>query len=166
MKKILTLLVFVSFLAGCNTDTTNRYASKEDAIKYGLEQESSNDIGEAILLSVEEYMDETIVFFEVDRALGVASLTKSKEGFSWYRGVPFTGFGGEAPYSTVIFDIETIQGSKISILAGKAFDENIQKIKLLSEGNDEELSISENSRIFYAIYKAPHPSFEIIPIME
>lgn len=56
-------MVFVSLLAGCNTDTTNRYVSKKDAIKYGLEQESSNDIGEVNLLSVEEYMDETIVFF-------------------------------------------------------------------------------------------------------
>ncbi len=92
-------------------------------------------------------------------------ITESKDGFSWYRGIPSTGFRGEAPYSEVIFDNETIRGTKISILVGKAFDGNIQKIKLLIEGNDEELSISENSRIFYAIYKAPRPSFEIIPII-
>lgn len=85
MRKILTLLVLASFLAGCYSDSTGWYDTKEDAIKYGLEQESSKGIEKAILLSVEEHMDETIVFFEFANALGVASITESKKGFSWYR---------------------------------------------------------------------------------
>ncbi|ATP40037.1 hypothetical protein CSE16_08240 [Solibacillus sp. R5-41] len=166
MRKILTLLVFVSFLTGCNPDATGWYDTKEDAIKYGLEQESSNGLEKATLLSVEEYMDETIVFFEFANALGVASITESKKGFSWYRDSPYSDFEGDIPYSTMGFDIETKQGTEISILAGKVFDTKIQKVKLRGEGNDRELIITENSRLFYTIHNAPYRSLEIIPIVD
>jgi PBP1b-binding outer membrane lipoprotein LpoB len=67
LKKNISLLLLIYLLVGCSTDTSEWYDSKEDAIKYGLIQEGSN----AILLSVEEYADETIVFIELNNALGV-----------------------------------------------------------------------------------------------
>ncbi|MFC0561552.1 hypothetical protein [Halalkalibacter alkalisediminis] len=162
LKKIFLLLSFITFLVGCTQDNSKWYQTKEDAIKYGLEQESAN----AILLSVEEYSDETIVFFELNKALGVASITESKKGFSWYRDQPFSGFEGDGPYSTMGFEIETKQGTKISILAGKAFDTSINQIKILGDGDEKEVPITENSRLFYAIHDVPFGSLEIIPIVD
>ncbi|MFL0584331.1 hypothetical protein ACH0B6_17295 [Solibacillus silvestris] len=166
MKKILTLLACISLLAGCNPNDTVWFDTKEDAIKYGLEQESSNDLVKATVLSVEEYKDETIVFFESANALGVASITDSKKGFSWYRDIPYSDFEGDIPYSTVSFDLETKRGTEISILAGKVNDTKIQKVKLLGDGNERELLITENSRLFYTIHNASYRSLKIIPMID
>lgn len=149
-------------MVGCIQDNSKWYNTKEDAIKYGLEQESSN----AILLSIEEYSGETIVFFELNKALGVASITESKKGFSWYRDRPYSDFDGDSPYSTMGFDIKTKQGTKISILVGKAFDKSIKQIKILGDKNEKELPITENSRLFYAIHDVPYDFLEIIPILD
>ncbi len=164
MKKLFLLLCFITFLIGCTQDNSIWYSTKEDAINYGLEQESSN----AILLSVDEYNGETIVFFELNKALGVASITESKKGFSWYRDNAFSGFDGDSPipYSTMGFEMETKQGSKISILVGKAFDKSIKHMRILNDGNEKLLPITDNSRLFYTIHNAPFSSLEIIPIVD
>jgi hypothetical protein len=162
LKKNISLLLLIYLLVGCSTDTSEWYDSKEDAIKYGLIQEGSN----AILLSVEEYADETIVFIELNNALGVASITESKKGYSWYRGEPYSGFGGDAPYSRMGFDIGTKEGTEVSILVGEAFDTNIQKVKLLGDGNERELPITEKSRLYDAIHDSPYGSLKIVPIVE
>ena len=162
LKKLFLLFLFITFLVGCTQDNSKWYNTKEDAIKYGLEQESSN----AILLSVEEYSGETIVFFELNKALGVASITESKKGFIWYRDKAFSGFEGDSAYSTLGFEIETKQGTKISILAGMAFDKSIKEIKILGDGNEKQVPITENSRLFYAIHDVPFGSLEIIPIVD
>jgi 3D (Asp-Asp-Asp) domain-containing protein/LysM repeat protein len=138
----------------------------EDAIKYGLELEQGSSENKATLLSVEDYKGETIVFFEFNNALGVASVAESKNGFSLYRSGPYSGFEGDTPYSTMGFDIETKSGLEISILAGKAFDTNIQNVKLLGDGSERVLTITEKSRLFYAIHEEPFDSLEIIPIMD
>jgi hypothetical protein len=127
-----------------------------------LEQESSD----ANLLSVKEYSNETIVFFELNKALGVASISESKKGFSWYRDQAFRGFDGNSAYSTMGFEIETKQGTQISILAGKAFDKSINQIKILGDGNEKEVPVNGDSRLFYAIHDAPFESLEIIPIVD
>lgn len=149
-------------MAGCTEDNPQWYETKEDAIKYGLEQESSN----AILLAVEEYKDETIVFFEQDQALGVASITDSEKGFSWYRDQPLTGFEGGSSYSTAGFESETKQGTKVPILAGKAFDHNITKIRIPGRDNQKILTITDKSGLFYSINNFPTHSDKIIPIAE
>uniref|UniRef100_A0A1S2M8V1 Uncharacterized protein n=1 Tax=Anaerobacillus isosaccharinicus TaxID=1532552 RepID=A0A1S2M8V1_9BACI len=156
MKKLFLLFCFITFLVGFTQDNSKWYSTKEEAINYGLEQESSN----AILLSVDEYNGETIVFFELNKALGVASITESKKGFSWYRDKAFSGFDGDSPYSTMGFEMETKQGSKISILVGKAFDKSIKQMKILDGGNEKILPITENSRLFYTIHNAPFSSLE------
>ncbi|QOY34738.1 hypothetical protein AWH56_018700 [Anaerobacillus isosaccharinicus] len=162
MKKLFLLFCFITFLVGFTQDNSKWYSTKEEAINYGLEQESSN----AILLSVDEYNGETIVFFELNKALGVASITESKKGFSWYRDKAFSGFDGDSPYSTMGFEMETKQGSKISILVGKAFDKSIKQMKILDGGNEKILPITENSRLFYTIHNAPFSSLEVIPIVD
>lgn len=162
LKKLFLLFFFITSLVGCTEDNSKWYNTKDEAIKYGLEQEGSN----AILLSVEEYSGETIVFFEQSKALGVASVTESNKGFSWYREQPFSGFDGDSPYSTMGINIETKQGTNISIIAGKAFDESIKQIKILGDGNEKEVPITENSRLFYAIHDVPIGSLEIIPIVD
>lgn len=149
-------------MVGCTQNNYQWYNTKEDAINFGLEQESSN----AILLSVEEYNGETIVFFELNKALGVASITESKKGFSWYRDKAFSGFDSDSPYSTMGFEIETKQGSKISILVGKVIDKSIKHMTILGDGNEKLLPITENSGLFYSIHNAPFSSLEIIPIVD
>jgi hypothetical protein len=164
LTKFLLLFVFILLLVGCNTDNHEWYDTKEDAIKYGLEQEGSDN--KATLLSVKDYKGETIVFFEFNNALGVASIAESENVFNWYRSRPYSGFEGDSPYSTMGFDIETKSGLKVSILAGKAFDTNFQKIKLLGDGSERVLTITEKSRLFYAIHEEPFDSLEIIPMMD
>lgn len=162
MKKLFLLFFSITFLVGCTQDSSNWYNKKEDAIKYGLEQEGTN----ATLLSVEEYSGETIVFFERNKALGVSSITEGKKGFSWYRDKGYSDLESESPYSTMGFEMETKQGTKISILVGKAFDKSIKQMKILDDGNEKILPITENSRLFYTIHNAPFSSLEIITILD
>ncbi|WP_096154128.1 MULTISPECIES: hypothetical protein [Bacillus] len=163
MKKLFLLFFSITLLVGCTQDNTKWYNTKEDAIKNGLEEESSN----AILLSVEEYSGETIVFFELKEALGVASIIESKKGFSWYRGQPFIGFDDDgSTFSTMGFNIETHQGTNISIVAGKAYDESIKQIKILGDGKEKEVPITEKSRLFYAFHGVSFTSLKIIPIVD
>ncbi|MBU8907522.1 hypothetical protein [Desertibacillus haloalkaliphilus] len=79
---LLSVLVFITllFLSGCATSSMDLHSTREEAISYGLEQESSESIGDANLLSVEGYKGETLVFFELNRALGVASISEEKNG--------------------------------------------------------------------------------------
>jgi hypothetical protein len=60
----------------------------------------------------------------------------------------------------------TKEGTEVSILVGKAFYTNIQKVKLLGDVNERELPITEKSRLFYAIHDAPYGSLKIVPIVE
>ncbi|MBP3950952.1 hypothetical protein [Bacillus suaedae] len=162
MKDFFLLVSLIFLMVGCTQDNPQWYKTKEDAIKYGLEQESSN----SILLAVEEYKDETIVFFEQDQALGVASITDSEKGFSWYRDQPLTGFESDSSYSTARFESETKQGTKVPILAGKAFDHNITKIRIPGGNNEKILRITDNSRLFYSVNDLPVDSDKMIPIVE
>ncbi len=64
------------------------------------------------------------------------------------------------------FVIETKQGTMFSILVGKAFDKNIKQMKILDDGFEKILPITENSRLFITIHNAPFSSLEIIPIVD
>jgi len=161
--------IFVIYLflsVGCSQESNNIkrawFETKEEAIKHGLKEEGRN---RKTLLSIQEIDNETIVIYEFNSSLGIASLTKGDKGFSWFRGKPYLDLAGEEiPYSTAWFEYETESGLKIPILIGKAFDESIIKMKLIEKRVERELNIIENSRWFFEIDTSPYSSMEVIPI--
>lgn len=165
LRKIVCFIVVSCLIAltGCSQeeDATQWYDTKEKAIHYRLKQEGTN---ETAILSIEDFKGETIVFYEFERALGVASITESEEGFSWYRNRAYSGFEGDSPYSTVGFEFETETGLNVPILAGKASDISIEKIQLKGDGLERDLRIFDTSRLFFSIHEAPFSLLEVIPI--
>lgn len=167
MKKIVfyltTLLLILS--VGCNQSNNNLhwFDTKEKAIEYGIEQEG---IDKSAILSIEKHEGETIVFYEKDNALGVANITESDEGYSWYRDSSYHGFEGDSPYITASFNIKTKTGKDFSILAGRAYDTSIQKMKITERGVDREIKIYDNSRLYFTIHESPLSSTKITPIRD
>lgn len=164
LKKLNYLMIFsiLILLVGCNKHMEIQwFNTMEKAIKYGLEQEGTD---ETAVLSIEDYQGETIVFYEHHDALGVASITESEKGFSWYRGIVYHGLEGDSPYLTIGFDYKTQAGLDFSVLAGKASDPSIQKMKLIGDGPEKELTIFNQSRLFYAVHEATFNSLEVFPI--
>ncbi|UCZ55057.1 hypothetical protein LGQ02_10165 [Bacillus shivajii] len=166
MKKSLwfvSLLIFTLWLVGCNSQNLELFETMEEAVTFGLEKEGSD---KNALLSVEEYKGETLVFYELDDSLGVSSITKSEEGFNFFKNTSYVRFGEENAHYIIGFEFETKSGVKIPILAGKANDEDIQKIIVLEGGIEKELNISKNSRLFYTMYEEPFDSLDVIPIYQ
>lgn len=167
MRKNIHFIFFLCLLLliGCNQENnSNRsdwFEKKEEAIEHGLHQEGTDS---KAVLSIQEIDGETIVFYLYESALGVASITESDKGCSWYRSRAYTDFEGDVPYSTAGFEYETATGLSIPILVGKAFDISIEKMKLVENGTERELQIFENSRLFFAIHTLPFSSIEVIPI--
>lgn len=166
MKIISNFLVFLSFvlLMGCNVnkEEITWHETKEKAINYGLNEEG---IDENEVLSVEKIENETVIFYKNNQALGIASLTESDKGFSWYRSRSYTDFKGVTPFTTAGFTYVTKSGLSISILAGKAFHDSIIKMKLIEEDTERELEIDSDSRLFYAVHEQPFRVLELTPVM-
>lgn len=153
--------MYLFLFVGCNQESKRVwFETKEEAIDYGLQQEGTNSKG---VLTIEDINDESIVFYEYSGAFGVASITASEKGFSWYRNTAYTDFEGDTPYSTAGFEYETETGLSILILVGKAFDNSIQKMKLIEGGSERELQIFEKSRLFFTVHSLPYSSIEVIP---
>ncbi|WP_421379325.1 hypothetical protein ACOJQI_15155 [Bacillus salacetis] len=167
MHKLLGFFLLIAglSLAGCSFGDQEDvwFDSKEEAIEGGLQQ---NELNKSALLAFEEYRGETIVFFKRDESLGTAVISEGKKGVSWHRDHPYNGFeaGGDLPYSTVGFDLESNTGEKISILAGKVFDSSIQLLRLNDGGVIKELKVDAESGLFFAIHEAPYSSLVINPI--
>lgn len=167
MRKVfIGSFVLLFILVGCNQKEDSRwYDTKEQAIEAGFKQEG---IDESAILSIEEYEGETIVFLENDGAFGLANLNESKKGYSWSRQEPYADFDveGDLPYTTNTLDFKTQEGTKGSVLYGKVFDSSIQKMKLIGDGADRELEVSEETGLFYTIHQQPITSLEVVPIKE
>lgn len=164
MRKIFlgTCILFL-ILVGCNQENdSNQFETKEEAIEFGLEEE---EVDKSAVLSVEEYEGETIVFYERQGSLGVASITENIQGYSWFRSSPYFGFEieGDLPYTTNGFNFETESGLELSVLYGKVFDNSIQSMKLSGDGDQRDLTVDENSKLFYAIHQQPFSTIEITP---
>jgi hypothetical protein len=129
---------------------------------HGLNQEGVN---KSSILASDNVNDETIVFYENHNALGVASIAESPKGYSWYRSQVYTGFQGkDVPYMTVGFDFQTYKGKKIKIIAGKIYDNTIQKMLLKDDGSDRELLIYGYSRLFFSVHELPFNRIEVVPV--
>jgi hypothetical protein len=169
LKKItLTLIATILILlAGCknNEPTTTElqwFNTKDKAIENGLINEGIN---RSSVLSSENVNDETIIFYEGHNALGVASIAESPKGYSWYRSQAYTGFQGQdVPYMTVGFDFQTYKGLKIKIIAGKIYDNTIQKMLLKGDGSNRELLIYGDLRLFFSVHEAPFNRLEVVPV--
>lgn len=166
MRKAVGLLIsgfLLIFLTGCNGNEYNLewHDTKEEAITHGTAEEG---IENSSILSIEEINEETIVFYTFEGSFGVASIAESDEGYAWYRSTNYVGFSGEGPYSTIGYSFETESGNEISVLVGKAFDDNISKMRLSGDGAEKELQVFEGSRLFFTTHEAPFHSLELIPI--
>lgn len=153
-------------IAGCSQESNNSnkrgwYETKEEAIEHGLKDE---EVNRDDILSIQEIKGESIVFYEHNGGLGVASITKTEKGYSWFRNRPYTDYDSDAPFLVGGFEFETESGSVIPILAGKAFDRNIEKMLLIENNTKKDLGIHEKSRLFFSIHSLPFSSLEVIPI--
>ncbi len=84
MKKVaIYLIIFLLILlVGCqNINNLHWFETKDKAIEYGLKQEGVDKT--AAILSIEDFKGETIIFYEKESALGVASIIESDKGYSW-----------------------------------------------------------------------------------
>ena len=146
-------------LGSCSVE--NWQETKEEAVETGLKTEG---IDKESVLSIEEYKGETLVLFEYEDALGVASIQENNKGYKWQRYSPYKDIEvkGELPYSTIGFDIETDSGVNISILVGKVFVSGIQSLTLTGDGAEKTLKVYEDSGLFYAIHEAPYGNLKII----
>ncbi|MED4018706.1 hypothetical protein [Sutcliffiella cohnii] len=168
MKKSIYLIIslcLMFFVVGCNQDSaTEWYDSKEVAIESGLKHEGA-EINS--VLSIEEFENETFVFYEYMGGLGVANVVESEKGYGWKRSQPYTDFevGGVLAYSTSGFDIETETGLSVSVLIGKTFDSSIQEMKLLGYGTERKLKVFVHSGFFYALHKMPIDEVDVSPIV-
>lgn len=157
--------LFVSFLlAGCGLgEQANWYDTERKAMEAGLLKEGTD---ESAILSTEKVEGETIVFYEYMGALGTASITETRKGYSWFRNEPYLDFEteGSLPYTTAGFEMETKSGLKIPVLAGKILDPSVKGIKLVRNGVARELSIPNGSDWFYAINEELTGPVEVIPV--
>lgn len=166
MRKTVGLLLtsfLLTFLTGCSGNEYNLewHETKEEALSHGTDKEG---IENSSILSIEEIDEETIVFYEFEGSFGVANIAENDEGYAWYRSTNHVGFSGEGPYATIGYSFETDSGNEISVLVGKAFDDNISKMRLSGDGAEKELQVFEGSRLFFTTHEVPFHSLELIPI--
>ncbi|MBU9675031.1 hypothetical protein KQ939_08970 [Planococcus sp. CP5-4] len=145
-KTIILGICIVFTLAAC--DQAVWYDTREEAIKKGLQGEG---ISASSPMSVEEYDDETIVSYAQDNSLGVASITESEKGYSWYRSAPYHGFEvtGDLPYTTGSFTFETEAGVEVTVLYGEIFDPTMQVNEVASREGLNEVTLLGESNLFY-----------------
>ncbi|WP_147802847.1 hypothetical protein [Alkalicoccus halolimnae] len=161
---IVICLCLLLFVVGCNQESAIEWKdSKEEAIESGLEQEETE---RESVLSIEEFEDETFVFYENMGGLGVAHIAKSEKGYGWNRSQPYNDFEveGELAYSTSEFDMKMETGLEISVLIGKTFDSSIQEMKLLEDGTERKVKVLGENRFFYALHKKPFDTVSVSPI--
>jgi hypothetical protein len=65
---------------------------------------------------------------------------------------------------TVGFDFQTYKGQKIKIIAGKIYDNTIQKMVLKGDGSNRELLIYGELRLFFSVHEAPFNRLEVVPV--
>ncbi|WP_078548521.1 hypothetical protein [Litchfieldia alkalitelluris] len=165
MRNVVFLLLFTSLflMVGC-TNKEDRavewFTTEEEAIEKGLQQEGTDTHA---VLSIESYKGETLVFYDYGGALGVASITESDQGFSWYRSNAYSDIEGDVPYAYGGFKAKTENGIAIQILYGKAFDNSIKVMNLVRDTEKQVMKIDEDSRLFYAIHEAPFHQLEVMP---
>ncbi|WP_231418079.1 hypothetical protein [Pontibacillus sp. HN14] len=153
------------FIVGCNQDSASDWQSSKDAaIESGLKQEEADRDS---ILSIEEFEDETFVFYEYMGGLGVANIIKSEKGYGWKRSKPYTAFetGGDLAYSTSGFEVKTKTGLSASVLIGRTFDSSIKEMKLLGDGTERKLKVFGDNGFFYAIHKIPTDSVDVSPVV-
>ncbi|SDO12275.1 hypothetical protein [Alkalicoccus daliensis] len=169
MRRIISaLLIFFCLLLmnACSQSTSaDAYENLEDAVKFGLQSEGAHP---SDVMAVEEFQDETIIFYEFDGTLGVASISKTENGYRWFRGGPYLAFenNDSDSYSAAGFFYETEQGLEVPIMYGQIRDNGISKILLADKGIEKELQISGDSLFYFAIHEAPFSSLEITPVRE
>lgn len=158
LRKLKTLIVGICILftlVACNENSSSDwYDTRDEAVEMGVQEEGIN---RSAVLSVEEYKNETIVFYEHEGDLGVASITESEKGYHWFRNSPYFGFDvtGDLPYTTASFNYETETGMLVPILYGQIFDNSVQIIDLENLENGNEVKLLGNSNFFFTFLETP-----------
>lgn len=146
------ILVFYVLTAGCSNNDKDKiewFKSKNQAIQQGL---SNEDLKKDDILSVESIAGETFIFINHLNTLRVATLSKNKQGFRWYRSTQDLGFVNKVgDYSVSSVIIETEDGKKFKLFAGRTFDKRIKEMCVKGEGQEKILKVDQNSGLFYTI---------------
>jgi hypothetical protein len=162
---MLLIIACIIILSGCKQNEhiteMNWFDTKEKAIEEGLNHEGAD---KSAILASNNVNGETIIFYEYQNSLGVASIAESEERYSWYRSQGNIGFQGEdVPYMTLGFEFQTYKKQKIKVIAGRVYNESIEKMILIGDGVDRELTVNGTSRLFFSIYKSPFNSLSVSP---
>ncbi|MDQ6419575.1 hypothetical protein RB620_09035 [Paenibacillus sp. LHD-117] len=135
MKKILLVLIafFISFNLSSCTNEPDRiwYDTVDDAIHHGLLDMGAFEIRR---LSVDE---ETLFLYKLNDAdaIGLASVTTSDKGYSWYQGI--------SPFSSPFIQLnyKTESNNVIRLTIGKASDETSKEIILEGKSRKYNLDV-------------------------
>lgn len=155
LKNLIIVACVVFIVAACNqTSSSDWYGTKDETIEIGLQEEGIN---RPTNISVEEYEGETIVFYESEGALGVASITESEEGYKWFKNSPTFSFDvtGDLPYTTGKFSFETESGLQVPILYGEIFDNSVQITDLQKNEDFNDAKLIGNSNLFFTFLETP-----------
>ncbi len=159
---LLILLLSLSACMNIENEGSIYYETMDAAIEEGLEEAD-------IILAIDKYKEDTLVFFDRDEALGSAMVEETKKGFRLIRNNPFIGFEGDVDYSTGGFNMTITGGETIEILAGKVFKPDISKI-MIEEINMPAVEVWDrektNSKLFYYILNGKYEDHEIIVIRD
>lgn len=154
-------MFFIFLLTACSEgNSSERHDTKDKAIEFGLQEEGTDN---SSILSIEEFKNETIVFYDYDNTLGVANVSEDSNGYRWFRTEAYLDFeiSGDLPYTTGSFNYETEKGIEVPILYGKLLDDSIDEIILKGDGIERELPLFNKSPFFFAIYENPSASMEV-----
>lgn len=134
MKVILIIIsLFISFNLSACSNKSDRiwYDTIDNAIRHGLLDMGAFEIRR---LSVD---GETLVLYKLNDAdaIGLASVTTSDKGYSWYQGIsPFS-----SPF--IQLDYKTESNNVIKITIGEASDETSKEIILEGKSRKYNLNV-------------------------
>lgn len=161
---IILLILLLSLTSCMNIENENSiyYETMDEAIEEGLEESD-------IIIAIEKYKGDTLVFFDRDEAFGSAMVEETKKGFRLIRSNPFIGFEGDVDYSTGSYNMTTTGGETIEVLAGKVFKPEISRI-MIEEINLPAVEVwnreTAKSKLFYFILNGKYEDHEIIVVKD
>jgi len=132
------LMFIMMFLTACNSNTNKENNSSivtgvdyNNVIEQGLQNQG---ISLQDILYEETVGENKIIFFTSQNALGLAYMSKDRDGWRWERFTPFYDFESHSnppsPYMASGKEIETPDGLKYYLAMGKIFDPDIVKLTI------------------------------------
>ena len=151
--RLISIFILLLFLVSCSSDDIKWFKTKEKAIEFGMQFEIIDEI-----FAIEEVEGETIVIYEHNGAMGVASIAEGKKGYGWYRISPYLDLSKAEGNKSIFIkplDVKTKTDLYFTIVVGKVYDPLAENVIVHGDGEDKILQITNNHRLFYYIPTAP-----------